>query len=92
MAKRYSGNVVVNVVWDDRRDAYRATVAENGRHVWSGIIGRAPASRLAVDSSEAYDEAAVTALAFADNDEGLEGVEYTDSGRHIRRVRVRRIS
>lgn len=65
MAVRYSGKLKINVTWDDRRSAYKASVSHRGRSLWSGSIGAPTSSRLAADNPLAYDGAARDALAFA---------------------------
>lgn len=88
MATRYSGTLKINVLYNDRQDAYRASISRKGKSLWSGWIGRAPASRLAVDSPEAYDAAARAALAFADDDgaDVSDYADFTDSGYNVRRT------
>lgn len=90
MAKRYSGDLQINVVYDDRGD-YRTSVSRGGKVRWRGRINPAPAGfgrGVAYDSAKAYDEIAESALAFADDDvRGLgESAEMDDQGYKIRRV------
>lgn len=88
MARRYSGHATVDVRWDDgyrgfadRVGAWRCAVSENGRSVGPAIyVGRAPSDRIAVDSPDAYDGAARSALAFAGEEHGEIVVEYADRG------------
>ena len=71
MATRYSGDVKVQILWKDRESQWRAVVkvpSERPKVIW---VGRAPADRNAVDSPAAYDDAARSAISFAD-DEGLD--------------------
>ena len=71
MAKRYSGNLQISVVYEDRGD-YRVSVSRGGRSLWHGRVRPAPAGfgpGVAYDSPKAYDEAASSALAFADDEE-----------------------
>jgi hypothetical protein len=72
MAKRYSGNLTINVVYDDK-NFYRTSVSEGGKSLWSGIVKPAPAGfgpGIAYDSPQAYDEIAQSAIAFAEDDLG----------------------
>jgi len=71
MAKRYSGNLQISVVYDDKGH-YRTSVSSGGKHLWSGVVNPAPAGfgpGIAYDSPKAYDEVASSALAFADDEE-----------------------
>lgn len=65
MAVRYSGDVVVRVVWSDRYACWKCGVSTPGRRV-SIEVGRAPDDRELVDSPRAYDSAARAAISFAD--------------------------
>ena len=69
MATRYSGNLRISVLFDDRGD-YRAGVTD-GKRRWRGRVG-APAAGfgtgVAFDSPRAYDDVARAALSFADNE------------------------
>ena len=68
MAKRYSGNLQISVVYDDKNH-YRTAVSSGGKLLWRGIVNPAPAGfgrGVAYDSPQAYDEVASSALAFAD--------------------------
>lgn len=38
MAKRYSGDLQINVTWDDR-GFYRASVSQDGKSLWRGTVG-----------------------------------------------------
>jgi hypothetical protein len=72
MAKRYSGNLQISVVYDDKNH-YRTAVSSGGKLLWRGIVNPAPAGfgpGVAYDSPKAYDEVASSALAFADHDVG----------------------
>lgn len=72
MAKRYSGNLQINVVYDDKNH-YRTTVSQDGKLLWSGIVNPAPAGfgpGVAYDSAKAYDEIARSALSFAEDEQG----------------------
>lgn len=71
MAKRYSGNLQINVVYDDKGH-YRTTVSSGGKLLWRGVVRPAPAGfgpGVAYDSPKAYDEVASSALAFADDEQ-----------------------
>lgn len=70
MAKRYSGNLQISVVYDGRGD-YRTSVSSGGKVLWHGRVRPAPAGfgpGVAYDSPKAYDEVASSALAFADDE------------------------
>lgn len=70
MAKRYSGNLQISVVYDDRNH-YRTSVSSGGKLLWRGTVTPAPAGfgpGVAYDSPKAYDEVASSALAFADDE------------------------
>lgn len=70
MAKRYSGNLQISVVYDDRGH-YRTAVSSGGKLLWRGTVNPAPAGfgpGIAYDSPKAYDEVASSALAFADDE------------------------
>jgi hypothetical protein len=82
MAKRYSGNLQISVVYDDKNH-YRTAVSSGGKLLWRGIVNPAPAGfgpGVGYDSSQAYDEVASSALAFADHDVGgiSDEAEYDD--------------
>jgi hypothetical protein len=66
MAKRYSGDLQINVIWDDR-GFYRTSVSQDGKSLWSGTVGPVE-SGIGKDSSQAYDEVASAALSFADDE------------------------
>jgi hypothetical protein len=75
MAKRYSGNLQINVVYDDKGH-YRTSVSSGGKLLWRGIVNPAPAGfgpGIAYDSSKAYDEVASSALAFANHE--VDGID-----------------
>ena len=72
MAKRYSGNLQISVVYDDKKH-YRTAVSSGGKLLWRGIVNPAPAGfgpGVAYDSPQAYDEIASSALAFAEDEKG----------------------
>ena len=72
MAKRYSGNLQISVVYDDKNH-YRTAVSSGGKLLWRGIVNPAPAGfgpGVAYDSPKAYDEIASSALAFAEDEKG----------------------
>jgi hypothetical protein len=77
MAKRYSGNLQISVVYDDKNH-YRTAVSRGGKLLWRGIVNPAPAGfgpGVAYDSPKAYDEIASSALSFADHEVGGIGDE-----------------
>lgn len=78
LARRYSGNVVVTMVYRDRFSDYACRVSspDGARIVFVGTPG---VLTMAVDCKEAFDDTARAAIAFVD-DEGfrLEGVEYDE--------------
>jgi len=70
MAKRYSGNLQINVVYDDK-NFYRTSVSSGGKLLWRGTVNPAPSGfgpGVAYDSPKAYDEVASSAIAFADDE------------------------
>ena len=96
MAKRYSGNLQINVTYDDRGD-YRTSVSSGGKSLWSGRVKPAPVGfgrGVAYDSPKAYDEIASSALSFADNEvSGIsDDAEREEDGRGwlIRRTPLKR--
>ena len=91
MATRYSGSLKINVIYHDKHGAYRASISRKGKNLWSGWVNPAYASRLAVDSSEAYDAIARSALSFADSDNAdvSSYADHTGSGYHTRRSEKR---
>jgi len=42
MAKRYSGNLQISVVYDDKGH-YRTSVSSGGKRLWRGVVNPAPA-------------------------------------------------
>ena len=79
MAVRYTGSLVIRVVWNDRY--YNASVSRKGRSLWFGVVGAPKSSRIASDSPDAYDAAAHAALSFA-HDEGAPVGNYGDWTNH----------
>ena len=77
MATRYSGSLKINVIYHDKHGAYRASISRKGKNLWGGWVNPAHASRLAVDSPEAYDAIARSALSFAESDGAGVG-DYAD--------------
>lgn len=68
MARRYIGDAVIHIEYDDETEAYRGTVVANG-HAWkfdqlkrARILMQGEGS--AVDSSRAYDSMAASAVSF----------------------------
>ena len=84
MAKRYSGNATVNVVWSDSANGWRASVSVDGYHVDTVTVTQSrsgPDTRIAVDSPEAYDHAAATALSFVSQDYDFDDkLDFDDRG------------
>ena len=68
MAKRYSGRSIVSMVFDDRSDAYKASISIGGKVVARERVGAPRSGGGSVDSPLAYDRAARAALSFAMND------------------------
>lgn len=94
MATRYSGNLRISVVYDDRGGDYRVGVTD-GTHRWRGRVRPAPAgfgAGVAYDSPRAYDEIARSALAFAASDmerkreSWIEQADSGDSDYHVGRT------
>jgi hypothetical protein len=72
MARRYSGNLQISIVYDDRGH-YRTSVSSGGKLLWRGTVNPAPSGfgrGIAYDSPQAYDEIASSAIAFADDEKG----------------------
>lgn len=92
MATRYSGDLKINLRYDDARNAYPVTISRGRRNIWSGRVHPAPAgfgSGVAYESPKAYDEIARSALVFADHDGAdiSDEAEFdVDSGYKVRRV------
>lgn len=93
MARRYSGQLTINVLYDDH-GFYRTTVSgPNGS--WRGNV-YPPAAGLgrgvAYDSAQAYDEVARAAVSFADDEMRGMGdyAEWDDDGPRVRRAKLRR--
>jgi hypothetical protein len=69
MATRYSGNLVIRVLYDDRGD-YKCSVTGPGGN-WRGRVRPAPAgfgAGVGYDSPRAYDEIARSAVSFAESE------------------------
>lgn len=85
MATRYSGKGTVRLLFNDSKNAYRATVSDGSASmtIWLPLKGH---QDKAVDSPAAYDEAAHAAISFATND-GLDenAFNMSDSGWIIKR-------
>ena len=65
MARRYSGDLVITITWDDVRNRYIGKVnVMNQRKVQTFQV-TTPVNWKTIDSPETYDEAARTLLAFA---------------------------
>jgi hypothetical protein len=103
MARRYCGDVEIDVRYDERlsnrqrdRDWYRTKVCARprvagGTHCWRGSVGSPVGSfrDFGVDSPEAYDEIAQSAVAFASvvagDDEDFNS--WSSDGEHASSVR-----
>jgi len=86
MAVRFSGNVVIRLSYKDYDGQYHCGLSWPGGHKRI-IVGHPVHLTMAVDSSRAYDQAARTALAFAEN-EGTDGdfrPAYGEHGFDVRR-------
>lgn len=70
MARRYSGEVNINILWVDATQQYAAKVKAPDEPSMFIIVGAPKVLEHAVDSPAAYDNAAVTALAFAEDEVG----------------------
>lgn len=84
MAKRYSGNLQINVTYDPH-NFYRVSVSQGGKRLWGGRVSPAPSGfgpGIAYDSPRAYDEIAGSALSFADDEVGGIGddADFKDDG------------
>lgn len=93
MAKRYSGDLQISVVYDDRGD-YRTSVSEGGKVLWRGRVNPARAGfgvGVAYDSPKAYDEIVRSAISFADHEKpGIgDSAAMNDSGYTVSRTRAR---
>lgn len=91
MAIRYSGQVRISCVYQDRGDYKCSVSGPDGR--WSGHIRPAPAGfgrGVAYDSATAYDHIARSALAFASHDKpGIDDAcDVSEAGYHIHRTKV----
>lgn len=86
MAKRYSGQLIVDIAWHDSKQEYRASVSYPGGHK-TVCVGPPGVLTKAVDSSIAYDEAAAAAISFASEDDPEIGelADHTDKGLFIGR-------
>ena len=84
MADRYSGDLKISVVYDDR-GFYRTAVSREGRVLWRGRA-RPPAAGFG--RGVAYDEVAQAALAFGDEELSREGesLASAEPGFKVRRV------
>jgi hypothetical protein len=93
MARRYSGELDINLTYRDKDDQYRARVCRRspsgGRPDCEVVyVGTPKHLTKAVDSPAAYDDAAHAAISFASNDiqEGAAS-NHAGSGWDIRRRR-----
>jgi len=87
MAKRYSGEVEVSIIWNDNEEQYAAKVTAPGPRDQFVMVGAPAVLEVAVDSPEGYDSAARAAIAFADNEDEVIGdyAAYTSEGCYISR-------
>lgn len=78
MAKRYCGEVTIELYWDDKKERYRSVVrcVKASTVIW---VGRPAAAHGAVDAPRAYDAAARAALSFAMEEEGDRGEALADA-------------
>lgn len=85
-AIRYCGKVKIKCSFDDAANQYVCRLYMGG-HAGTQYVGVAPASRLAVDSPQAFDNAARAAVSFALDDKQIDESEcdYGDGGPTIRR-------
>lgn len=77
MSTRYSGSFKISLKVNDRSDGYNVNVSEGGKHLYRCTVMQPPADRVAVDSPGAFDDAAIAALSFAEND----GVDMSGAAR-----------
>ena len=87
MARRYSGDLNINIVWDDARSRYIGKINVAGaRNLRPALIQASPpATWKAVDSPESFDAAARAALAFAAdlNWPVDDYAEFNDKGEYV---------
>lgn len=63
MAKRYSGNITVDINWLDSQDQYKATVSVAGKRGKTIYVGGTPRIMTqGVDHPSSYDNAARAAI------------------------------
>lgn len=92
MAKvvRYSGQVRVELKYDDRADVYRAKVC-SPRRCQKVRVGAPRSKRVAVDSMRAYHDAAHAAISFSrDEIQDYASTNSRGSGWQIRRAKRKR--
>ena len=77
MAIRYSGTLKIRVTVNARNDGWIARISEGGHHIGTATVSEPRATRIAIDSPEAFDGAARAAIAFTD---GTEGADTDDTG------------
>ena len=93
MATRYCGSTTIRVIWDDASSVYRCRVTCDGQLLYSVSVGAPAHLTLAVDSPEAYDNAARAACSFASDGRGADVSDHldsTDAGWDIRRTKARK--
>lgn len=95
MATRYCGRTRLTVSLTDKDTAYKVAAYQRGQRIGSVKVGIPPASRLAVDSKEAYTSAARAAVSFmsGDRDSPLDDgdLDFTDSGPRITEMPTDRV-
>jgi len=84
--RRFSGALVVTIALTDD-DAYRCRVADpsDPSVTWTGTIDPPAFLTRALDSSEAFDDAARAALAFCADERGEIRAAYGPSAEHVGR-------
>lgn len=77
---RYSGALVVSITWRETAHGakYRCTVRDDTDEKFVCEVGSPAFLTHAIDSSEAFDAAAVAAMAFAYEEAGMEGAAWKD--------------
>jgi len=87
---RYSGRIAMRVVLrEGMRDEYHVSIKLPNGDRETVVVGAPAHMRIAIDSPQAYDDAARAALAFAEHD-GLdvaEHAEFDESSYVIRRIK-----
>jgi hypothetical protein len=89
MATRYSGDLIIRMRWRSSGSSpngeYRAGIFDKkGLRLWSGTVGAPRFMRRAVDSPQAFNDTARSALSFAANEEDDFGNRIGDRAEHVR--------